>query len=103
VRVRDKSLFGRSEFGRYVKPPVVWARHCVPCGGGRPGVESTVDDLLAFLQLLLNGGEYRGRRLLSSDLVAQMTSDQLTPQQKVDAGLTPGYTRLGIWRSCHDE
>jgi CubicO group peptidase (beta-lactamase class C family) len=64
---------------------------------GADGLCSTVDDLVAFSQLLLNGGEYSGRRLLSSDLVAQMTSDQLTPQQKVDASLTPGYFDTHGW------
>ena len=44
-------------------------------GGG--GLSSTVDDYAAFLQMLLNGGEYRGRRLLKAETVALMTQNQI--------------------------
>jgi CubicO group peptidase (beta-lactamase class C family) len=49
-------------------------------GGG--GHVSTVDDFLAFGRMLLGGGVYRGRRLLSEASVAEMLTDQITPAQK---------------------
>jgi CubicO group peptidase (beta-lactamase class C family) len=55
------------------------------------GLVSTVDDYLAFARMLLNKGAYPGGRLLSEDSVAEMTRDQLTPEQKQGAGLGPGF------------
>jgi CubicO group peptidase (beta-lactamase class C family) len=44
-------------------------------GGG--GLLSTARDYWRFCQMLLNGGELEGTRLLRPDMVAQMTSNQL--------------------------
>lgn len=44
-------------------------------GGG--GLSSTIDDYAVFLQMLLNGGEYRGRRLLQPETVTLMTQNQI--------------------------
>jgi CubicO group peptidase (beta-lactamase class C family) len=46
-------------------------------GGG--GMVSTASDYLRFSQMLLNGGELEGVRLLAPSTVALMTSDQLPP------------------------
>jgi CubicO group peptidase (beta-lactamase class C family) len=46
-------------------------------GGG--GMVFTADDYLRFCQMLLNGGELDGVRLLSPRTVASMTTDQLPP------------------------
>jgi CubicO group peptidase (beta-lactamase class C family) len=46
-------------------------------GGG--GLLSTAGDYSRFCQMLLNGGELNGVRLLSPRTVAVMTSDQLLP------------------------
>lgn len=40
------------------------------------GLFSTAADYARFLQMLLNGGEWKGRRLLSREAVAQMTRTQ---------------------------
>ena len=40
---------------------------------------STADDYLRFCQMLLNGGQLDGARLLSPATVALMTSDHLPP------------------------
>lgn len=40
------------------------------------GLFSTAADYVRFLQMLLNGGEWKGRRLLSREAVAQMTRTQ---------------------------
>lgn len=44
-------------------------------GGG--GLSSTVYDYAIFLQMLLNGGEYNGKRLLSRNSVRMMTMNQI--------------------------
>jgi CubicO group peptidase (beta-lactamase class C family) len=49
------------------------------------GLVSTVDDYLAFCQMMLNKGRYARGRILSRPSVELMTSDQLTPAQRVGA------------------
>lgn len=44
-------------------------------GGG--GLSSTILDYAIFLQMLLNGGEYNGARILSPSTVRMMTSNQI--------------------------
>jgi CubicO group peptidase (beta-lactamase class C family) len=66
-----------------------WSRPpAFPDGGG--GLVSTVDDYLAFGQMLLNKGKYGNERILSRLSVELMTTDQLTLDQQ--AG---GRTFLG--------
>jgi CubicO group peptidase (beta-lactamase class C family) len=50
------------------------------------GLVATVGDYLSFAQMLLAGGVCRGERLLAPELVAAMTTDQLTPGQRETAG-----------------
>jgi len=51
-----------------------------PDGGA--GLVSTVDDYLAFGQMLLNRGILGSERILSRPSVQTMTIGQLTPEQK---------------------
>lgn len=44
-------------------------------GGG--GLSSTAHDYAAFMQMLLNGGEYNGKRLLSKGAIRMMTTNQI--------------------------
>lgn len=44
---------------------------------GGAGLSSTIQDYAIFLQMLLNGGEYNGRRLLSPATVRLMTTNQI--------------------------
>lgn len=55
-------------------------------GGG--GMVSTANDYLRFCQMLLNGGELDGVRLLSPKTVALMTSDHLPPGVAYNATFT---------------
>jgi CubicO group peptidase (beta-lactamase class C family) len=58
-----------------------WGRPpAFPDGGA--GLVSTVDDYLAFSQMLLNKGKHGRERILARPSVETMTTDQLTPQQK---------------------
>ncbi|MFC9531624.1 serine hydrolase domain-containing protein [Streptomyces sp. NPDC056975] len=56
-----------------------------PSGAG--GLVSTADDWYAFARMLLAEGVAGGRRLMSSDAVRQMTTDQLTAAQREASGL----------------
>ena len=62
-----------------------WTRPRAFTDGGA-GLVSTVGDYLSFGQMLLTGGVCRGERILAPELVAAMTTDQLTPGQRETAG-----------------
>jgi len=51
------------------------------------GLYSTAGDLVRFYQMVLNGGDLNGRRILSADAVGQMTSLQ---SGDLVTGFTPG-------------
>jgi CubicO group peptidase (beta-lactamase class C family) len=79
-------------------PPAdgLWSRPpAFPAGSG--GLVSTVDDYLAFSRMLLDGGRYRGERILSRPSVELMTSDQLTAQQKAATQWVPGAFDAHGW------
>ena len=61
--------------------------------GGAGGV-STAADYLRFIQMLLNGGQLDGNRVLSRSTVALMTSDHLGT--RISAPVTPGELLLGV-------
>ncbi len=44
---------------------------------GGAGLSSTIYDYAVFLQMLLNGGEYNGKRILSRNAVRMMTMNQI--------------------------
>ena len=61
--------------------------------GGAGGV-STAADYLRFTQMLLNGGQLDGARVLSRSTVALMASDHLGT--RIAAPVTPGELLLGV-------
>jgi CubicO group peptidase (beta-lactamase class C family) len=66
-----------------------WAQPpAFPDGGD--GLVSTIDDYLAFAQMLRDNGRHGGGRILSRPSVALMTTDALTPEQKRHSGNWPG-------------
>ena len=67
--------------GQWSQPPAF------PDGGA--GLASSVDDMVAFGRMLLRGGS----PVLRSTTVAEMTRDQLTPEQR--ANVWPGFSFLG--------
>jgi len=67
-------------------PDSMWARPpAFPSGGG--GLVSTVDDYLAFCQMMLGKGRHGDARILSRPSVELMTTDALTLEQKAGAGI----------------
>jgi CubicO group peptidase (beta-lactamase class C family) len=55
--------------------------------GGGGGMVSTAMDYARFAQMLLNGGQLDGKRLLGPKTVAFMTSDHLGPMGNQDDGM----------------
>jgi CubicO group peptidase (beta-lactamase class C family) len=53
------------------------------------GLYSTAGDLVRFYQMILNGGELNGKRILSAESVSEMTSVQTADVPK-PLGFTPG-------------
>jgi CubicO group peptidase (beta-lactamase class C family) len=51
---------------------------------GGAGLCSTIKDYAIFLQMLLNGGQYKGTRILSRHTVEMMTSNQIGNIQWID-------------------
>lgn len=74
---QEIEVFDSAARGQWSSPPAF------PSGAG--GLVSTVDDFLAFGQMLLDKGRYAGKRLLSRPAVELMTTDQLTPEQRTGA------------------
>jgi len=74
-------------------PPVGQWSAPPPFEGGGAGLVSTVDDLLAFGEMLRDGGQRAGVRVLSPESVAEMTKNQLTAQQRATG---PGQGAGGL-------
>jgi CubicO group peptidase (beta-lactamase class C family) len=64
---------------------------------GSSGLVSTIDDYLAFGQMMLDGGRRGGERILSRSSVELMMTDQLTPEEKKLSGLMSGYFESHGW------
>ncbi|QKZ14996.1 serine hydrolase domain-containing protein [Spirosoma sp. KUDC1026] len=56
---------------------------------GGAGLSSTMADYAKFLQMLLNGGAYKGKRLLSPTTIKLITSNQI-------GGLNQGPNKFGL-------
>jgi CubicO group peptidase (beta-lactamase class C family) len=94
VRERVTGPLKMNDTGFWVKPPAV-SRLAKPDGepngnfaaetqkpallSGGGGMLSTASDYARFCQMLLNGGELDGVRVLAPKTIALMTSDQLPP------------------------
>ena len=76
-------VFDGVDDSRWARPPVFES--------GAGGLVSTVDDLLAFGQMMLNRGRYGDERILSRPSVELMTTDHITPEQKAVSGFFPGF------------
>jgi CubicO group peptidase (beta-lactamase class C family) len=76
-------VYDEAAGGQWSRPPAF------PSGAG--GLVSTIDDYLAFGQMMLSQGKHESSRILSRLAVEAMTTDQLTPEQKAVSGLVPGF------------
>jgi CubicO group peptidase (beta-lactamase class C family) len=87
-REGEREVFDPAD-GQWASPP--------PFRSGGAGLVSTVDDFGAFASMLLRGGTTPdGERLLSPELLAQMTTNQLTEEQIATGGPAPGEAGWGF-------
>ena len=79
-------LIDDPEDSPYLKQP------SLPSGGG--GTVGTAGDYLRFAQMLLNGGELGGVRIVSEESIAEMTKQQLPPELGNDplGSMLPGMS-----------
>jgi CubicO group peptidase (beta-lactamase class C family) len=82
-------LYDPARNGEWSRPPAF------PSGGA--GLVSTIDDYLAFGQMMLNRGRFGNGRILSRLSAEVMTTDQLTPDQKAVSNLVPGFFEGHGW------
>src|SRR6266550_4102620 len=85
----ELAVYDEAEGGQWSRPPAF------PSGAG--GLVSTIDDYLAFGQMMLSQGKHGGERILSRLSVETMTTDQLTPEQKAVSSLVPGFFDSHGW------
>jgi CubicO group peptidase (beta-lactamase class C family) len=82
-------IYDKAEGGQWSRPPAF------PSGGA--GLVSTIDDYLAFGQMMLNKGVLRNERILSRPSVELMTTDHLSSDQKGSGGLVSGFFDNNGW------
>jgi CubicO group peptidase (beta-lactamase class C family) len=82
-------VFDGVDNSRWARPPVFES--------GAGGLVSSVDDLLAFGQMMLKGGKHGNERILSRRSVELMTIDHITPEQKAVSGFFPGFWDSHGW------
>jgi CubicO group peptidase (beta-lactamase class C family) len=82
-------VFDGVDDSRWASPPVFES--------GAGGLVSTVDDLLAFGQMLLERGKHENERILSRPSVELMTTDHITPEQKAVSDFFPGFWDSHGW------
>jgi CubicO group peptidase (beta-lactamase class C family) len=75
---------GQLELSSWFPPHELTQPPAFPSGAS--GLMSTIDDYLAFSQLLRNRGVHHGKRLLSAESVRLLTTNHLTPQQTAGGG-----------------
>jgi len=71
--------------------------HSPAFASGAGGLVSTIDDYLAFGQMMLSQGKHGAERILSRLSVELMTTDQLTPEQKAAPSLISGFLDGNGW------
>lgn len=72
---------------------------------GGAGLASTLDDYMRFAKMLLNGGEYEGKRILSQKIVKYLTEGQLINKQQnafEEKWWLHGHTYANLMRVCKE-
>lgn len=88
-----RSRVAPTQYENGTSGPMLWGvvhdRTARYMGGvaGHAGLFSIADDLAAFAQMLLNGGEYRGARILSRASIDKMTTPETPPGKMAVRGL----------------
>ena len=74
----DRSTYDETD-GQWSRPPAF------PSGGA--GLVSTLDDYLTFARMLRTGGQHEGKTVVPTELVTEMTSNQLSDEQLAASAL----------------
>ena len=82
-------VFDGVDDSRWASPPVFES--------GAGGLVSTVDDLLAFGQMMLKGGKHGNERILSRPSVELMTTYHITREQKALSDFFPDFWDSHGW------
>jgi CubicO group peptidase (beta-lactamase class C family) len=82
-------LYDDARDSQWSRPPAF------PSASG--GLVSTVDDYLAFGQMLLKSGVIGDQRILSRPAVEIMVADHVTPAQKATSPFFPGFWDTSGW------
>ncbi len=87
---------------------LIYERDRIPAfQSGGAGLCATMDDYSRFGTMLLNGGEYMGRRIMPKEAVRFMTKGGIRPDQMHQLSdiwtWMPGYTYGNFLRVCVDE
>lgn len=61
------------------------------------GLVSTADDLLTFAGMMLNCGEWQGRRIVPAEVVDSMCRDRITAKQRRRSPFVPGFWEKNGW------
>src|SRR5258708_26230742 len=77
------TVYDEPRGGQWSRPPSFLS--------GAGGLVSTIDDSLAFGQMMLSQGKHGNERLMSRLSIELMTTDQLTPEQKPGPTLISGF------------
>jgi CubicO group peptidase (beta-lactamase class C family) len=85
----ELEVFDGVDDSRWASPPVFES--------GAGGLVSTVDDLLAFGQMMLERGKHGNQRILSRPSVELMTTDHITAEQKAVSGFFPDFWDSHGW------
>ncbi len=85
----ELEVFDGVDDSRWASPPVFES--------GAGGLVSTVDDLLAFGQMMLEGGKHGNQRILSRPSVELMTTDHITAEQKAVSSFFPDFWDSHGW------
>jgi CubicO group peptidase (beta-lactamase class C family) len=91
-QTRELVVYDPAGGGDWSRPPVF------PNGAG--GLVSTADDYLSFAKMLMDSGRHGKVRILSRPSIELMTTDQLTPEQKVRSGFGPDSFADHGWGFC---
>jgi CubicO group peptidase (beta-lactamase class C family) len=83
------AVYDEAEDGQWSRPPAF--------SSGGAGLVSTIDDFLAFGQMMLSKGKHGDERILSRSAVELMTTDQLTQLQKDNSIFVPGFFENRGW------
>jgi CubicO group peptidase (beta-lactamase class C family) len=89
MKERVARLYQPTADKKDIEPGTHWLFDMSPDTTPNPsgGLFSTANDLVRFYQMVLNGGDLNGSRVLSADAVKQMTSLQ---SGELETGFTPG-------------